>query len=143
MTPKAFVKAYRAGAVLASKATGILPGVILAQWANESGWGTSGLAVKCHNLAGIRYYSHAGTTNAGGFSCYAYIMPNGINDGHTAFVTDYIATIKLPYYRKVRKAVGAAAQIAALGASPWSASHYGKPAGAHLLTFYHALAAYL
>jgi flagellum-specific peptidoglycan hydrolase FlgJ len=134
MTPKAFAARYKPAAVLASKATGVLPGVILAQWAHETGWGTSVLARKCDNMAGIRFYGHKGTTNRGGFACYRSMA---------GFVADYVHTLKLPYYLKVRRAKGALAQISALGKSPWSASHYGKPPGANLIGPYHLIAKYL
>lgn len=134
MTPKAFVKAYKPYAVTASKKTSISYGVILAQWALESGWGTSTLAVKCHNLGGIRFYGHAGTTNRKGFACYPT---------YTAFTADYIHTMNLPYYKKVRSAVGVNAECYQLGLSPYSASHYGKPPGINVLNCYHRLAPYL
>jgi flagellum-specific peptidoglycan hydrolase FlgJ len=134
MTPKAFVATYRASAALCAAKTGVLPGVILAQWAHETGWGTSYLARRCKSLAGIRYYGHAGTTAYRGFACYA---------SWSAFRTDYIRTMRLPYYRKVRAAQGVNPQIRALGLSPWSADHYGNPAGVNLLKRYRQLAPYL
>lgn len=119
MTPLAFVRTYYWQATTASRQAGVTVGTILTQWAIETGWGTSQLAVSCHNLAGNRYYTpaYAATRDPAnpGFACY----PNGSD-----FVADYVHRLELPYYVNVRGAVGTEAELAALGHSPWDAGHY-------------------
>lgn len=137
MTPGQFVATY---AQLARQIAAHFPGlssrVILAQWAVETGWGSSALAVYHHNLAGIRWYGRAvqteqlgGTTGkpGTGFAGYASL---------TGFAADYLYVIGLPYYAAVRSAVGDVAQARALGASPWDAGHYtsGGEVGGSLLS---------
>lgn len=56
----AFVQKYYSIAQQAGAKYNINPTVILAQAADESGWGTSHLAVTCHNFFGITAY---GSTN--------------------------------------------------------------------------------
>ncbi len=131
---RAFVTRFRPYAAGASADCHISVATILSQWALESGWGTSSLAVQCHNLGGIRFYGHTGTTDHGGFACY----PN-----FAAFTADYVHTMMLPYYSKVRAAVGVLAECSALGKSPYDAGHYGTPPGANLVAVYHLLAPYL
>ena len=140
MTPAAFVKTYGTLADEASKGTSVSRWTILAQWAVETGWGTSALCVIDRNLAGIRWYGRAGTTQVGG-------TPGKIGTGFAryatlgAFVEDYIHTLNLPAYAAVRSAVGVDAECRALGASPWDAGHYlsGGVVGGSLLAAWHAL----
>ena len=123
MTPETFAATYGPLARRVAAATTLTPRVILGQWAVETGWGESGLAVGCHNLAGIRWYGQAGTHQIGGtrgqhgtgFACYPTL---------SAFAADYTRIMGLPYYAKVRAAVGVHAQALALGQSPWDAGHY-------------------
>ncbi len=123
MTPETFAATYGPLARRAAAATHVLPRVILAQWAVETAWGESGLAIGCHNLAGIRWYGQAGTRQIGGtpgksgtgFACYPSL---------SAFGADYTRLMQLPYYARLRAAVGPHNQAIALGESPWDAGHY-------------------
>jgi len=140
MTPTAFVRTYGTLADEAAKLTSVSRWTILAQWAVETGWGTSALCIHDRNLAGIRWYGRAGTFQIGG-------TPGKVGTGFAgystlgAFVADYAHTLNLPAYAKVRAAVGVDAECRALGASPWDAGHYlsGGVVGGSLLAAWHAL----
>lgn len=124
MTPAAFVARYHALALDAAGRTGVSAGAILCQWAVESGWGSSPLAVTWHNLAGVRWYGRpAQARQVGG-------VPGKIGTGFGAYATldtfaaDYAHVLNLPYYAAVRAAIGVPDELRALGASPWDAGHY-------------------
>ena len=111
---QAFVDGMLGNAKTASAATGFLPSVILAQWANETNWGRSPAWVYGHNFAGV--------------------SPGGALAGYPTIATGlaaYIATANSPLYNPVRaaKPAGSIAQARALGASPWAGSHYEDLAG--------------
>lgn len=101
--------AIRTYCAKASKATGVLPSVILAQWGCETAWGTSSDFVDGHNFAGI---------SSGGV-VIAY--PN-----YPAGLEAYIEVLNLAIYEPVRAAAadGPDAEAKALGASPWAGDHY-------------------
>ena len=84
--------------------------VILGQWAHESTYGTSDLAVRANNFAGIKYTSNA-DFQSGSYSGYNSI---------SSFVQDYIRVMSLPIYSDVRNADGINATIEALGRSPYA-----------------------
>jgi len=118
-------------AARASQATGIPKEVILAQWALESGNGTSAKAVKNNNHAGIKLGQKAVAAgkDSGGFAIYANL---------DQFVQDYIRVMNLSYYSGVRAAgkTGDIKQtIIELGKSPYDAGHYqlGNVQGGKLL----------
>jgi hypothetical protein len=94
-------------AVEASGPTGFRPSVILAQWADETGFGTSKQWVDGHNPAGI--------SPGGRLASYPSIAVG---------VGAYIATAEASYYDTVRNAGDGLAQAYALGASVWAAGHY-------------------
>ncbi len=131
MTPQEFATAYLPAARTAAAALGIPASAILAQWALESGWGTSHLAIEHHNLGGIKKVSSStgGAYPAdSGFAGYADV--NG-------FTADYIRVLNLSLYANVRAAGQAPAAsareraenvITALAASPYDAAHYGGAA---------------
>lgn len=112
MTPAQFIASLGPWAKWCAKqpGVGLFPSVILAQWALETGWGSSEAWIHGHNPAGI----------SGGGHPLAY---PGVQAGMDA----YVETIRLSYYDAVReaRAKGAEAQARALGASPWDAGHYG------------------
>jgi len=99
----------------ASAATGVHTSVILAQWADETGyrWPAPG-----NNPGNVGNPQHGGQTN------YATLV---------AGVQAYIHTMMLGYYVHVRAPGTADEQATALGQSPWAASHYGSPPGSVLL----------
>lgn len=113
-----FFTQYLSDAQKASASTGVLPSVILAQWADETATGTSSAFVKGNNYAGISY---AGVSS----------FPT-----KAAGLNAYIATLNHSTYASVRAAQGSQNQAVALGASPWAGGHYdyadwvaaGKPA---------------
>ena len=119
MTPAQFAAAYRPTARTVSEGTGIDDVVLLAQWANETAWGT---VVVGNNLGNIRC---SPTT----FCQYPSLG---------AFATDCIATFHNGFYDAVLAAKTPEAQLAALVASPWSSGHY----GGNLHPFYDPLEAY-
>lgn len=88
-------------------ATGVLVSVILAQWACETGWGSSDYFSQGHNPAGI--------------------SPGGVVAAYPSLDAGELAweqTMELSYYDGVRGALGWNAQCVALGESPWAGSHY-------------------
>ena len=113
-------------AVEASRRTGVRWQLAVAQWALETGYGTSPLYLRHRNLAGIkrsrlpelrRLPVAPGTS----FRSYATL---------TEAVDDWCRVMLLPAYDAVRAASTLDAQAAALGASPWDAGHYtGRPSG--------------
>jgi hypothetical protein len=119
MTPADFATAYVTTARAVSDGTGIDSAVLLAQWANETAWGT---VVVGNNLGNIRC---SPTT----FCSYATLDD---------FATACIATFHNGFYNAVLAATTPAAQLAALVASPWSSDHYGGT----LDPFYNQVEAY-
>jgi len=119
MTPAQFAATYGATARVVSDGTGIDNVVLLAQWANETAWGT---VVVGNNLGNIRC---SPTT----FCRYATLDD---------FAAACIATFHNGSYNAVLAAKTAEAQLAALVASPWSSSHY----GGNLHPFFDPLEAY-
>jgi hypothetical protein len=93
----------------ASKAIGWWPAVILAQWGNETAWGTSVAFVEGKNFAGV----------SSGGKVLSY--PN-----YPAGLAAYEWVAKLSYYDAVRAAhdAGPIAEAKALGESPWAGGHY-------------------
>ena len=141
MSPEAFVQLYGPEADLIARSTGVDRWAILAQWAVETGWGSSDLARYHHNLAGIRWYGrslqveHIGGTpgKAGtGFAGYVSLA---------AFASDYAWVMRLGYYEATRAATGPGPTMLALGNSPWDAGHYlaGGVRGGSLLRAYAAM----
>src|SRR5216683_5214178 len=106
MTPADFSATYVTTARAVSDGTGIDSAVLLAQWANETAFGT---VVVGNNLGNIRC---SPTT----FCTYATLDD---------FATACIATFHNGFYDAVLAATTPAAQLAALVASPWSGGHYG------------------
>src|SRR6267143_4017112 len=106
MTPAEFAATYNPTAHAVGRGTGIDNVVLLAQWANETAWGT---VVVGNNLGNIRC---SPTT----FCRYATLDD---------FATACIATFHNGYYNAVLAATTAEAQLAALVASPWDSGHYG------------------
>jgi hypothetical protein len=119
MTPAQFAATYNPTAQLVGQGTGIDNVVLLAQWANETAWGT---VVVGNNLGNIRC---SPTT----FCRYATLDD---------FATACIATFHNGFYNAVLSATTAEDQLAALVASPWSSNHYGGT----LHPFYDPLEAY-
>src|SRR5712671_1118571 len=119
MTPAQFAATYNPTAQLVGQGTGIDNVVLLAQWANETAWGT---VVVGNNLGNIRC---SPTT----FCRYATLDD---------FANACIATFHNGFYNAVLSATTAEDQLAALVASPWSSNHYGGT----LHPFYDPLEAY-
>jgi hypothetical protein len=119
MTPHEFHDSYRPTADAVGRGTGIDAIVLLAQWANETAWGT---VVIGNNLGNIRCSSTS-------FCRYPSLA---------AFAAACIATWHNGFYGSVFAAQGAEAQLAAICASPWSSGHY----GGNLHPFYDPLEAY-
>lgn len=97
--------------------TGVLTSVILAQWADETGYRWPPPDNNPGNVG----------TFGGHTTSYATVQ---------AGVDGYILTMNLPYYTGVRSSVGWMAQCHALGESPWAGSHYeasGPPPGEDLV----------
>jgi flagellum-specific peptidoglycan hydrolase FlgJ len=121
VTVEEWVRTMAPWAEEASRLTGgrLLVPVILAQWALETGWGTSKLFVDGHNVAGVK--------NGGAFRVYPTLAA-GVQDYAMVF-------LRFEWYSPVLEAgaEGPEAQARALAASPWDAGHYGDPPGADLL----------
>lgn len=93
----------------ASQGTGIPAGAILAQWGEETGYGTSDVSQQANNFAGISKQGDAG--QYGRYAKYSSI---------DAFVNDYVHVMNLSYYQGVRSAGDGRSAIAELGKSPWA-----------------------
>src|SRR6267143_4271348 len=119
MTPAQFAATYGTTARTVSDGTGIDSAVLLAQWANETAWGT---VVFGNNLGNIR-------CSPTSFCRYATLDD---------FAAACIATFHNGFYNAVLAATTAEAQLAALVASSWSSNHYGGT----LRPFYDPLEAY-
>jgi hypothetical protein len=117
-----FIQKVAAAAARCAADTGLWTSVVLAQWADETAWGTSRAWLLSNNPAGISPHGTIASyaTEAVGFS-------------------EYIRTMNLSFYDGVRaaKLSGPLAQARALGASPWAAGHYagaGETPGSSLVT---------
>ena len=99
---------------VAQKVGGILPQTILVQWADETGYGTSRAFLEGHNPAGISFNGHL-------------ITFQSLEQGVSRY--QQILQIDAGWYRPVCQAEGVTAQLKALGASPWAASHYTTAGG--------------
>lgn len=129
-----FISALLPAAMEASKRTGIDPRIIVAQAAQETGWGRSAPG---NNYFGIK--SHG---QGGGQTFTTHEVINGkrvkIKDSFRQFASpaDSVAgyadfILKNPRYRKLMEAQGLDAQLAALGASGYATDpNYARSVGA-------------
>lgn len=109
MSRQATFFAERAGdARLASQRTGVPASVILAQWAVETGYGTSAAFRDGWNYAGV---------SPGGRIARYSSQAEGL--------AAYISTLLHPRYAPVRTAGAADSAARQLGRSPWAESRYG------------------
>lgn len=104
-----FVTNYAGAAARAAADTGLWTSVVLAQWCDETAYGTSRAFLYGNNFAGV--------------------SPGGVVASYpsqAAGLAAYVETMNLAYYDPVRAAkdAGAREQALALGASPWAAGHY-------------------
>lgn len=109
--PAAFATQWGSYAATAAAQTGVPAEAILAQWADETGFGTSSAFVSGHNFAGV--------SPGGSVASYP---------SYTSGLAAYIQTLNSPLYNGARVADPAAAAVA-LGQSPWAASHYSAGGG--------------
>lgn len=139
MTPAEFAAYAGPYANQAASVLGIPASAILAQWALESGWGTSHLAREHNNLGGIKRVpeSAGGATPAdpsSGFAAYPSLA---------GFGSDYVRVLQIRAHGyPAVLAAGAAtyptararaeAVIRAMAASDYDAAHYGGT-GANVL----------
>jgi len=106
----------------ASQETGVPVSVILAQWALESGYGTSRFAKEGLNFGGIKLSSNSPTKE--------YMIQGGTGakfakySSISQFVEDYVRVLKLGYYKAVREAGDALKAMEALAQSPYDAGGY-------------------
>lgn len=106
MQPQQFIQQALGLARVAHFATRVNTSVILAQWADETGWGGPDWSV-LHN---------PGNVSLGGQSVSYLKLSLGVQA--------YIYTMMQPQYDSVRNASDWTDQCLALGESPWAASHY-------------------
>ncbi|MFD0591156.1 glucosaminidase domain-containing protein [Paenibacillus sp. GCM10027627] len=114
----AYAQRMQSYAARAAAAVDMPVEVVLAQWALESGNGTSGHAKNHNNHGGIKYSKHSKTALQRSDSQFAGYR--NLDD----FVTDYIRVINLGYYDKVREATTIEGTVKALGESPYDAGGY-------------------
>lgn len=120
MPNPSFFTEFLADAQTASAQTGVLVSVILAQWADETAYGSTLSGPDVWNFAGLtgNVYGATGVT-ANGLAIYA---------SESAGLDAYIQCLNQSIYNKVRTASGSTAQATALGQSPWAGGHYvGSP----------------
>ena len=129
MTPEEFKATYASLVERLAEITGLDKNLFLAQFAADSGWGNSQLA-QVNNFAKIKYDGgwYGSTLVFGEYAAY----PN-----EDQFEQDYLRILGAPFYENLKASAGQplAAQISALGESPWDAGHYGDPPGSALLAF--------
>lgn len=117
MTPDAFFAEALPWAQKAHALCYVLVSVILAQWADETGYG------------GPDWSPNNNPGNVGSYDG----KPVATFPTLQAGVDAYVQTMNLDYYTAVREATTADAQATALGESPWASGHYGKPPGSDLI----------
>jgi flagellum-specific peptidoglycan hydrolase FlgJ len=103
----------------ASAGTGLPVSAILAQWALETGRGTSILAGS-YNYGGIKYTGNPGSqAGPGGHAVY---------DSPSSFVADYVRVLHLSFYDHVRAAAaqGPEAVFAAFTSAPAGVPRYAE-----------------
>ena len=119
----------------AAARTGLPVAVILAQWAHESGFGTSELARKRDNHAGIKATPRADYETPAGFSGYKSL--SSFARGYSRVISQRGPWPPVPDYSEVLDlaAEGASAEDVAyaLGRSQWAEEHYGRPQGQSLV----------
>lgn len=95
----------------------IFPSTILAQWAIESGYGSSNLAQNANNYGGIKYVAGKSIASGqeGDFASYSSI---------TQFINDYVRVMKLSYYDAVRAGQTPQEEIQALVGSKYDEGKY-------------------
>lgn len=122
LTPVEFVEKYGEVADELASFFHLDRNLFLAQFAIETGWGSSYEANTDLNLAGIMYNGIACTRGSYGFARFASLQN---------FATCYKNVLNLPYYTNVRAQSGKPfdSQAVALGESPWAASHYNDGGG--------------
>lgn len=113
MSREQYVNEMLPYAMEASSATGINPHVIVAQWAHETGYGTSAVS-RNNNHGGIKYIDGRSPYQSGEANGHATF--DSIED----FVKDYIRVVNLSYYDAVRSAAGVEATIQAFHKSPYA-----------------------
>lgn len=117
MDPETFFSAALPWARVASRLTAVNVSVVLAQWADETGYGGPDWSPR--NNPG-----NVGDTEAGGQVVYPTLA---------AGVEAYVRTMLLPYYVDVRgwgpTPAEADASAVNLGKSPWAAGHYNNGGG--------------
>jgi flagellum-specific peptidoglycan hydrolase FlgJ len=99
--------------------TGIPIEVILGQWALESAYGTSDLAKRAKNFAGIKATSKGKDFTSGQYAGYFTLG---------SFARDYARVMNLSYYDGVRSAGTVEGALSELGKSPYAEdpSYIGK-----------------
>ena len=113
MTAAGFIEQMGPAAVSCAGQVGWWPSTVLAQWCNETGFGSSPYWTQGHNPAGI--------SPGGQVAAYPNVA---------AGLAAWVQTADAHYYDGVRAAHGAGwqAEAEALGRSPWAAGHYlGNP----------------
>jgi hypothetical protein len=95
------------------------PDVFLSQWALETDWGNSELAVRYNNLAGINYNGVACYRAVGGFAGYTSLDQFVLGATYTFKINDY----GYPAFLATKDGTFSE-QADALGQTDWAASHY-------------------
>ena len=129
MTPAQFVNTFLSEAQLCAAGTGLNPCLFLAQWADETGWGTSRAFSVCKNLAGINPFDgYADCDGYAQFSSYTQSAQAEVEVLHNGLYGGVLATAGQSFDTQAR----------ALGSSPWASGHYnnGGGPGSSLITIY-------
>lgn len=122
---QAFIDSVLGYARQAASELNIPTSVVLAQWADETGWGTSTLFRESFNFAGV-YGDADGQTHRVG----ARVLPSGFlaYPDHEAGVRGYVMRWQDPVYTNTRNAWHADNRpipvAKAVEASPWASGHY-------------------
>lgn len=132
---QAFINQELPAARAASSRLGIPVSVILAQWINETGSGSSQAFVDGNNYAGVSYLDSPEVAVGATLGASAPILSYPTR---AAGVAGYIARWLEPVYASTRKSWGTTTDPIAIAksieASPWAAGHYGGSGLENLIT---------
>jgi Putative peptidoglycan binding domain/Mannosyl-glycoprotein endo-beta-N-acetylglucosaminidase len=124
---EAFINDVVTGAHAAASALGIPTSVVLAQWADETGWGTSEAFTRGNNFAGVSYLDRFQESLGAHLEDQGEIL---FYPSRADGLAGYLGRWSDPVYTSTRNAWrdhehDAIAVAADIEASPWAAGHYG------------------
>lgn len=127
MTPEEFIQSYLPTARAVEQGTGIEDVCLLAQWANETAWGTAWAGAP-NNLGNIR----CSPTSFCQYASLDDFAVAAIEVWHeTGFINNQYPNGFEPFRAAAARALSSAGVLDAIIASPWDAGHYGGSLAAY------------